>query len=92
MVKLEKEQAIFNELLEAYKDDHNEIYFRLENIARCKYLKGDGVKEFSEKFFIEFIKNGKSYNNYQNLYDYESHLKLIKLRRKIDPNFMIGFK
>lgn len=90
MVKLEKEQAIFNELLEDYKDNHNEIYFRLENIARGKYLKGECVKEFSEHFFIEFIVNGESYNNYRNLYDHKLHLKLIKLRRKIDLNFMVG--
>ena len=89
MVKLEKEQQWLNLLLEDYKDNHNEIYYRLENIAKGKYNKGVGVKEFQEHFFINFILNGESYNNYDNLYDFDSHQKLINLRRKIDPNFLL---
>lgn len=76
--------------MEDYKDNHAEIYDRLENIAKGKYLKGQGVKEFQEQFFINFITNGEAYNDYENKFHYKSHLKLIKLRRKIDPNFMLG--
>lgn len=92
MVKLESEKASLEGYLEDYKDNHAEIYYRLVNIAKGKYLKGDGVKEFQEQFFIDFIVNGKGYNNYKNLYHHVSHLKLIKLRRKIDPNFMLGYE
>jgi len=92
MVKLESVQQSLNDYLEDYKDNHNEIYDRLENIAKCKYLKGIGVKEFQEQFFIDFIVGGKSYNNYQNLYHYNSHKRLLNLRRKIDPNFLPGFE
>ncbi len=88
-MKLEKEQQWLNSLLEDYKDNHNDIYFRLENIARGKYLKGIGVKDFQEQFFINFILNGESYNNYRNLYDDKSHQRLIDLRRKINPNFLL---
>lgn len=92
MVKLEREKAILMDYLEDYKDNHAEIYFILQNIAKMKYLKGDGVKEFQEKFFIDFIIGGKVFNNYENLYHHKSHLKLIKLRRKINPEFMLGYK
>jgi hypothetical protein len=92
MVKLDSEKALLEDYLEDYKDNHAEIYDKLVNIAKGKYLKGDGVKEFREQFFIDFIVNGEGYNNYENLYHHKSHLKLIKLRRKIDPNFMLGYK
>ncbi len=87
MVKLEKEQEWLNSLLEDYKDNHNEIYFRLENIAKGKYSKGVGVKDFQEQFFNNFIQNGEAYNNFRNLYHEKLHQKLINLRRKIDSNF-----
>lgn len=90
-MKLEKEQEFLNSLLEAYKNrEHNEIYFRLENIAKCKYLKGNGIKDFQEQFFMNFIINGESINNYDNYYNENLHDKLIKLRRKIDNNFIIN--
>lgn len=92
MVKLETEKAKLERFLEDYKDNHNQIYSELENVAKGKYLKGDGVKEFQEQFFIDFIVNGEAYNNYENLYSNVLHLRLIKLRRKIDPNFMLGFE
>jgi hypothetical protein len=92
MVKLECEQYFLNGCLEDYKEKHNDIYYRLENIAKCKYLKGIGVKEFQEQFFIDFIINGESYNNYRNLYHYKSHKRLLNLRRKIDPDFLQGFE
>jgi len=82
MVKLEEEQQWLNSLLNDYKDNHNEIYDRLENIAKGKYLKGIGVKEFQEQFFIDFILNGESYNNFVNLYHYKSHKKLITPTKK----------
>ncbi len=91
-MKLESEQQLLNGYLEDYKDNHNEIYYILENIAKCKYLKGIGVKEFQEQFFVDFIVKGESYNNYRNLYDYKSHQKLINLRRKINPDFLPGFE
>lgn len=91
-MKLEQEQNWLNSLLEDYKYDNGDIYFRLENIAKGKYIKGDGVKEFQEQFFIDFITNGEAFNNYENKFHYKSHLKLIKLRRKIDPEFMLGYE
>lgn len=91
MSKLEKETDWLNSLLDDYKDNHNDIYFRLENIAKGKYYKGEGLKEFQEEFFINFIVNGESYNNYNNLYNSKSHQKLVNLRRKINPNFLPGF-
>ena len=92
MVKLESEKAILEQYLEDYKDNHSDIYDKLKNIAKCKYLKGVDVKEFEEQFFINFIVGGKAYNNYKNMYHHKSHLRLIKLRRKIDPDFMLGFE
>ena len=83
MVKLEKEKEWLNSLLDDYKDDHNDIYFRLENIAKCKYHKGEGVKEFQEQFFIDFIINGETYNNCDNYYNSKLHQKLVNLRRKM---------
>lgn len=91
MVKLEKEKEIMEDYLEDYLYAHNEIYFKLENIAKGKYLKGHGVKEYQEQIFIDFIVNGESYNDYNNKYNHKAHLKLVKLRRKIDPDFMPGF-
>ena len=91
MVKLEKEQAWLNGLLNQYKCKvHNQIYFRLKNIAKGKYLRGEGIQEFQEQFFVNFIVNGESINNYDNLYVKELHEKLIRLRRKIDPYFLIN--
>jgi hypothetical protein len=90
MTKLQKEIDYLNSLLEAYKDNHNDIYYRLENIAKGKYLKGEGIKDFQEQFFIDFITNGEAYNNYDNLFNEKLHSRLIKLRRKIDPGFMLG--
>lgn len=92
MVKLESEQHLLNYYLESYKDDHNKIYDILVNIAKGKYLKGNGVKEFQEQFFIDFIVGGEAYNNYVNLYNSKLHKKLLNLRRKIDPNFLPGFE
>lgn len=92
MVKLETEKEILERYLEDYKDNHNDIYDVLKNIAKCKYLKGDGIKEFQEQFFIDFIINGQSYNNYCNLFNYKLHNKLLNLRRKIDPQFLPGFE
>ena len=92
MVKLETEKAILEGYLENYKDNHNDIYDILVNIAKGKYLKGNGVKEFQEQFFIDFIVGGESYNNYRNLYNYKLHKRLLNLRRKIDPNFLPGFE
>ena len=90
MVKLEKEQEFLNSLLEAYNNrEHNEIYWRLKNIAKCKYIKGNGIKDFQEQFFMNFIINGESFNNYNNYYSEKLHDKLIRLRRQIDNNFMI---
>lgn len=91
-MKLEKEQELLNSLLVDYKDNHADIYSRLENIAKGKYLKGDGVKEFQEQFFVDFIINGESYNNYQNMYHHKLHKRLLNLRRKIDPDFLPGFE
>lgn len=68
--------------MEDYKDKHCDINFKLENIAKGKYLKGDCVQEFQEQFFIDFIVGDEAFNNYKNLFHYKSHLKLIKLRRK----------
>lgn len=53
MVNLEKEQLNLNSLLKAYKNkEDNDIYFHLENIAKCNYLKKDNcVKYFQELFF-----------------------------------------
>ena len=65
-----------------------EIYDRLVNIAKCKYLKGLGIKEFQEQFFIDFIVGGESLNNHDNRFHYKSHKKLLDLRRKINPNFL----
>lgn len=73
--------------MEDYKDNHNEIYDILQNIAKGKYLKGIGVKEFQEHFFIDFIINGVTYNNYINLYHSKSHKKLLNLRRKNNIDF-----
>lgn len=92
MVKLESEQQLLNDYLEDYKDNHNDIYDELVNITKCKYIKDIGVKEYQEQFFIDFIVNGESYNNYRNLYDYKSHKKLLNLRRKINPDFLPGFE
>ncbi len=92
MVKLEREKEILERYLEDYKDNHNEIYTILKNIAKCKYLKGDGVKEFQEQFFIDFIVGGETYNNCKYKFCCKSHKKLLNLRRKIDPNFLPGFE
>jgi hypothetical protein len=92
MVKLEREQQWLNSLLDDYKiRNHNEIYDYLEKIAKGKYNIGIGVKEFQEEFFINFIMNGEKINNFNNLYSEKLHKKLINLRRKIDPDFMLGF-
>lgn len=94
MVKLESQQELLNYYLECYQcynDNHNQIYDELVNIAKDKYLKGIGVKEFQEQFFIDFIINGKSLNNYDNLYNAKLHKKLLNLRRKINSNFLPGF-
>lgn len=91
MTKLEKEQEWLNGLLNDYiTGDNNEIYSRLKNIAKKKYLKGDGVAEFQEQFFINFITNGESLNNFNNLFHSKSHNNLIKVRQQVDPNFMIN--
>ena len=92
MVKLETEKELLEAYLEDYKDNHAEIYDKLENIAKGKYLKGHGVKEFQEQFFIDFIVGGEAFNNYRNKFHYKSHKKLLNLRRKIDPNFLPGFE
>lgn len=48
--------------MENYKNTNNNIYKYLVNTAKCKYLRGNGVKEYQEKFFIDFIIGGKTYN------------------------------
>ena len=68
------------------------IIWRYIRIITIKYLKGIGVKEFHQQFFIDFIVGDEAFNNYGNLYNYKLHLRLIKLRRKIDPEFMLGFE
>ncbi len=92
-VKLEQEKEWLNELLDDYKEgDNNEIYIRLRNIAKKKYLKDEEVAEYQEKFFVNFIKNGESMNKYSNLYNKKLHDKLISLRRNSDPDFMLNLK
>lgn len=91
MVKLEKEKEIFENYLNSYKSgDHNEIYYLLENVAKGKYLKGIGVKEFQEEFFIYFILNGEQMN--PSLYNDKLHKRLIKLRRKNDNCFLLNIE
>ena len=93
MTKLEKEIDWLNSLLNDYvTQDNNDIYDRLTNIAKCKYLKGDGIADYQENFFVNFITNGEQMNNYENLYSSKLHNKLIKIRRKYDPNFLLNIK
>jgi len=83
MVKLEEEQEWLNDLLEDYiTGEDNEIYNRLVKIAKKKYSKGEGVAEFQEQFFQNFITNDKKLND--NLYNLNKHMKLIKLRNQIE--------
>ena len=88
--KLKKERMWLNSLKDDYNDEnHNEIYFRLQNIADLKYLKEQDVQVFQEAFFVDFATNGHGWNNYDNLYNPRLHKKLILRRRKRDPNFLI---
>jgi len=67
----------------------DEIYSRLNDIASMKYLKDDEVKTLQENFFVDFIINGKEWNNYNNSYSLKKHTKLMIRRRKVDPDFLI---
>ena len=97
MVKLESEKTILENYLEDYKDNYNGIYFILENIAKGKYSKKKISKRsrrerISRTIFIDFIVGDKAYNNYKNLFNSKLHKRLLNLRRKIDPCFMLGYE
>ena len=89
--KLQKEIEWLQRLKNDYiMGDHNEIYDRLKNIAKCKYLKGEAVQQYQENFFRDFIENGEAWSDgiNDNAYRDRLHEQLLNMRREIDPNFL----
>lgn len=73
MVKLESEKELLEGYLEYYKDNHNEIYFILENIAKRKYLHFFTFKTpilEPNNYYIDYENKKIKYaSNYNNFYD-----------------------
>ena len=63
--------------------ESNEIYDKMENIAKKKYFKDEECAAFQEEFYQDFIQNAVNWN--ANMYNEKHHEKLVKLRAKTAP-------
>lgn len=89
-----KETAWLEYLKQTFiEGNDNEIYPRLNDIASGKYLRGQGVREYQEAFFLDFMHNGLYWKNAKgemtNKGNTVLHNKLAKRRQQIDSSFII---